>query len=66
MKPEKYQTRALLVISLLLGSCTALFELLYFALVSSRSVGFVQTSMFLFLTLLQLIVIVSIRNHDYF
>ena len=66
MRPEKYNTRSLLVISLVLGSCTALFELLYFALVSSRLLVFVQTSMFLFLTLLQLIVIVSIRNHDYF
>jgi Mg2+-importing ATPase len=66
MRPEKYNTRSLMWISLVLGSCTALFELLYFALVSSRSLLFVQTSMFLFLTLLQLIVIVSIRNHDYF
>ena len=65
-RPEKYSTRSLLSISLVLGSCTTLFELLYFALVSSRSLVFVQTSMFLFLTLLQLIVIVSIRNHDYF
>jgi Mg2+-importing ATPase len=66
MRPEKYNTRSLMVISLVLGSCTALFELLYFALVSSRSLPFVQTSMFLFLTLLQFIVIVSIRNHSYF
>jgi P-type Mg2+ transporter len=65
-RPEKYNTRSLLSISLVLGSCTTLFELLYFALVSSRSLIFVQTSMFLFLTLLPLIVIVSIRNHDYF
>jgi len=66
MKPEKYQTRSLLLISLLLGSCTALFELLYFALISLRAPMYVQTSMFLFLSLLQLVVIVSIRNHDYF
>ena len=66
MKPEKYNTRSLMLISLVLGSCTALFELLYFALVSSRPPLFIQTSMFLFLSLLQLIVIVSIRNHDYF
>jgi Mg2+-importing ATPase len=66
MRPEKYNTRSLLTISLVLGSCATLFELLYFALISSRSLVFVQTSMFLFLTLLQLIVIVSIRNHDYF
>jgi magnesium-transporting ATPase (P-type) len=66
MRPEKYNTRSLMSISLVLGSCTALFELLYFGLVNSRSLPFVQTSMFLFLTLLQFIVIVSIRNHSYF
>jgi Mg2+-importing ATPase len=66
MKPEKYNTRSLMVISLVLGSCTALFELLYFALISSRPPLFIQTSMFLFLSFLQLIVIISIRNHDYF
>jgi len=44
---------------------TALFELLCFALVSFRPLLFVQTSMFLFLTLLQFIVIVSIRNRDF-
>jgi len=66
MRPEKYNTRSLMSISLVLGSCTALFELLYFELVSSRPLAFVQTGMFLFLTLLQFIVIVSIRNHSYF
>ena len=65
MRPEKYNTRSLMVISLVLGSCTALFELLYFDIISSRSLPIVQTSMFLFLTLLQFIVIVSIRNHSY-
>ncbi len=66
MKPEKYNTRSLMVISLVLGSCTALFELLYFVLISSRPPLFIQTSMFLFLSILQLIVIVSIRDHNYF
>jgi magnesium-transporting ATPase (P-type) len=65
-RPERYNTRSLMSISLVLGSCTAVFELLYFELVSSRPLPFVQTSMFLFLTLLQFIVIVSIRNHSYF
>jgi P-type Mg2+ transporter len=66
IRPEKYNTRSLMLISLVLGSCTALFELLYFVLVSSRTPVFVQTGMFLFLTLLQFIVIVSIRNRDFF
>jgi Mg2+-importing ATPase len=66
MRPEKYNMRSLMWISLVLGAPTALFELLYFVLVSSRPPLFVQTSMFLFLTLLQFIVIVSIRNRDFF
>jgi P-type Mg2+ transporter len=66
MRPEKYNTRSLMLISLVLGSCTALFELFYFGLVTFRVPLYIQTSMFLFLTFLQLIVIVSIRNHDYF
>jgi Mg2+-importing ATPase len=62
MMPEKYKPRSLVLISVVLGSCTALFELLYFALVTMRTPGYIQTSMFLFLTLLQLIVVVSIRH----
>ncbi len=66
MRPEKYNTRSLMSISLVLGACTALFELLYFGLVTARPPVFVQTSMFLFLTILQLIVLVFIRNRDRF
>ena len=65
-RPEKYNMRSLMVLVLVLGVPTTLFELLYFALVSSHSRLFVQTSMFLFLTLLQFLVIVSIRNRDFF
>jgi Mg2+-importing ATPase len=66
LRPQMYNMRSLMVLVVVLGVPTALFELLYFALVSSRSLLFVQTSMFLFLTLLQFIVIVSIRNRDFF
>jgi P-type Mg2+ transporter len=65
-RPEQYHMRSLMVLVLVLGIPTALFELLYFALVNSRSLLFVQTSMFLFLTLLQFMVIVSIRNRAFF
>ncbi len=43
MMPEKYKPRALVRISVVLGSCTVLFELLYFALVTTRSPVFVRT-----------------------
>ena len=66
LRPQMYNMRSLMVLVLVLGAPTSLFELLYFALVSSRSLLYVQTSMFLFLTLLQFIVIVSIRNRDFF
>jgi len=66
MKPEKYNTRSLMSISLILGTCTTLFELLFFFLLKSQSTLFIQTSMFLYLSFIQLIVIVSIRNRDFF
>ena len=65
-QPKKYNMRSLMVLVLVLGVPTALFEVLYFLLVSARSVVFVRTSMFLFLTLLQFLVIASIRNRDFF
>lgn len=65
-RPEKYDARSLMFLSLLLGSLTSLFELLFFTLVQYRSPLFVQTSMFLYLTCIQLIVIVAIRSRDHF
>lgn len=53
-------------ISLILGSTTTLLELIFFVLIKSLSPQFIQTSMFLYLTFLQLIVIVSVRNQDLF
>lgn len=66
MRPEKYDTHALMFISIILGTMTAFFELIFFALLKIRSSLFVETSMFLYLTFVQLIVIVSIRNQDHF
>jgi Mg2+-importing ATPase len=65
-KPERYNARSLILISAILGSCTAVFELFYFAWISRTSPGYVQTGMFLFLTFLQLIVILSIRHRASF
>ena len=66
LRPEKYDARSLMFISVLLGSLTALFELLFFALVQFKSPLFIQTSMFLCLTCIQLIVIVAVRNRNHF
>ncbi len=65
-RPEKYNARSLVLISVVLGTCTALFELLFFAFVTTRAPLYIQTSMFIFLTLLQLVVIVSIRHRTLF
>lgn len=66
LRPEKYDAHALMFLSLLLGSLTALFEVLFFALVRTRSPLFVQTNMFLYLTCIQLIAIVAVRNREHF
>ncbi len=65
-KPQVFKIHSLMFISLLLGSLTALFEFIFFATVKIQSSLFTQTSLFLFLTFIQLIVIFSIRNTDYF
>jgi len=66
MRPEKYNTRRLMGISLVLGSLTALFEVAFFATLTGATAVTTQTSLYLFLTITQLIVIISIRNKDHF
>jgi P-type Mg2+ transporter len=66
LRPEKYDARSLMFISLILGSFTTFFELIFFALLKFRSPQLIQTSMFLYLTFIQLIVVVSVRNLDHF
>jgi len=55
-----------LSISIVLGTRTALAELAFFTTLRDQSITVSQTSLYLFLTLTQLIVIVSIRNRDHF
>jgi Mg2+-importing ATPase len=66
LRPEKYDARSLMFISIILGSFTTLFELIFFVLIKSISPHLIQTSMFLYLTFIQLIVIASVRNQDHF
>lgn len=65
-QPDRYNAHALLVISLVLGTLTGLVELAFFTTLHGDSVGISQTSLYLFLTFTQLIVIVTIRNRDHF
>lgn len=64
-KPDRYDARALLSISLVLGTLTALFELAFFATLRGQDVAASQTGLYLFLSFTQLIVILSIRSRDH-
>ncbi len=66
VRPVKHNLHALMLISLLLGSLTALFELVFFASVRLHASVYTETSLYLFLTLTQLIVIFSIRSPVHF
>ena len=65
-RPSKYNTHALMFISLFLGSFTALFIIMFYTLVRHQPIGIEQTALFLFLNLFGLIIIVSVRNKDHF
>ena len=64
--PSKYNTRGILLTSMFLGSFTAMFELFFYSIVKNHSLGMERTSLFLYLTLLGLIIILSVRNKDHF
>lgn len=65
-RPSKNDTHALMFISLVLGSVTALFEVMFFTTTRQASVGLAQTGLFLFLTVSGLVVIFSVRNKGHF
>ncbi len=65
-RPAQSNARQLLSISLVLGSLTAVTELLFFLTVHHQPGSVAQTSFYLFLSLTQLVVIFSVRNRDHF
>jgi len=65
-QPDRSSARALLSLSLMLGTLTALFELAFFLTLHGQIASARQTSLYLFLSFTQLIVILSIRNRDHF
>ena len=65
-RPSKFNVHSLMFTSMLLGSVTAFYEIMYFAIIRNHSAGIVETGLFLFLTFSALIVIFSIRNRDHF
>jgi len=66
LRPSKFNIHNLMFISVFLGSLTAVFEIMYFAIIKSHSAGIAETGLYLFLTFTALIVIFSIRNKGHF
>ena len=65
-RPSKYNMHALIFMSAVLGTYTALFELVFFALVRHHPLGVTQTSLYLYLTIIGCVVILSVRNRGHF
>lgn len=65
-RPSRYNSRSLVFMSMFLGTFTALFELFFFALIKNQSLAISQTSLYLYLTLIGFVVILSVRNKEHF
>ena len=65
-QPSKYNARSLLSISVALGTLTALAELAFFLTLHGKSGPVSETSLYLFLSFTQLVVIFSVRNRGHF
>lgn len=65
-RPSHYNMHSLIFVSIVLGSYTAIFEVLFYAIVKSQSLDVVRTSLYLFLTLLGFVVIMAVRNRQHF
>jgi len=61
-KPQKYNIHSIMLLSLFLGTFTAIYDFIYFRVVGFRANSITETSLFLFLTFSQLIIILSVRN----
>lgn len=61
-RPSRYSSQALLFISMFLGTFTALFVLIFFAIVKGYPLAIVQTSLYLYLTIMGYAIIFSVRN----
>jgi Mg2+-importing ATPase len=66
VSPEKHNIRQLLFISLVLATPTALFELWYFLIIRFEPLATIQTSVYLYITFIALIIFYALRNKGYF
>ncbi len=66
IRPQRHNIRELLLISLILGMPTALFEIFYFIMIRSQPEKTVATSLYVFFTFLALIIFYAVRNKQNF
>ncbi len=65
-RPSRYNMHSLIFLSMVLGSYTAIFEVLFYALVRHHSIAVTQTSLYLYLTIIGFVVILAVRNRGHF
>jgi Mg2+-importing ATPase len=65
-RPSKYSMQSIISMSAILGSLTALFEIVFFVLIKNNALGKVQTNLYLYLTLIGYVVILAVRNKGHF
>ncbi len=65
-RPSRYSMHSLIVVSMILGSFTAIFEVLFYAIVRHQNPAVTQTSLYLYLTVIGFVVILAVRNKDHF
>jgi Mg2+-importing ATPase len=66
LRPSRFSIHSLMFISMFLGSLTAVFEIMYFAIIKGHAPGVAETGLYLFLMFTALIVIFTIRNKGHF
>lgn len=66
VRPEQHNIRELIMLSIILGIPTALFELIYFVTVHTKPTPLLQTSLYVFFTFQALIIFYAIRNKGHF
>jgi Mg2+-importing ATPase len=66
VRPEQHNIKELMLLALILGVPTALFELLYFFVIRMQPTPLLQTSLYVFFTLQALIIFYTIRTKDHF
>lgn len=65
-RPNNYNTHSLMFISLFMGTFTAISEIMFYVLVRGQPTTTAQTSLFIFLTISQLGIVLCVRNKAHF